>query len=157
MQGIFYLFHACDSCTHEAVLFQNIFKFSNILPFSWKIACMPLLSRIGPVMCMSHTRKGESLCMCTYREMNDVCMLFNVVVHLESQVVQILIMTSKLYIWKAWLCKYSAWCHNFGSWYYGFKCLWKMEYCNNRTWLLHEMKKIGSCASKSTFSKVTIF
>ena len=39
-QGIFQLFHACDSRTHEAALFQNIFKFctflpkfSNILPF----------------------------------------------------------------------------------------------------------------------------
>ena len=39
-EGIFYLFHACDIRTHEAALFQNIFKFctflpkfSNILPF----------------------------------------------------------------------------------------------------------------------------
>ena len=56
------MFHACDSRMHEAALFQRIFKFctflpkfSNILsfftlfmPFFWKIACMPLLSRIGP-------------------------------------------------------------------------------------------------------------
>ena len=40
LQGIFQLLHACNSHTHEAALFQNIFKFctflpkfSNILPF----------------------------------------------------------------------------------------------------------------------------
>ena len=40
LQGIFQLFHACDSGMLEAALFQNIFKvctflpkFSNILPF----------------------------------------------------------------------------------------------------------------------------
>ena len=58
LQGIFSLFHACDSRTHEAALFQNIFEFctflpnvSNILPFFalfLKIALMPLLSRISP-------------------------------------------------------------------------------------------------------------
>ena len=63
-QGIFQLqlFDAYDSRTREAALFQNIFnfftflpKFSNDLffcalfvPFSSKIASMPLLSRIGP-------------------------------------------------------------------------------------------------------------
>ena len=65
-QGIFYLFHACDSHTHEAALFKNIFKFLYIFAqiskyifffkyiftlwsIFWKIACMPLLSRTGPV------------------------------------------------------------------------------------------------------------
>ena len=58
------LFHAWDSHTHEAALFQNIFKFcytilpkfSNILPFLpffWEIACMSFLSRIGPDMYMN--------------------------------------------------------------------------------------------------------
>ena len=53
-QDIFLLLHRCDSYTHEAAFFQNIFKFctflpkfSNILPFFWKISRMPLLSRIG--------------------------------------------------------------------------------------------------------------
>ena len=32
IQGIFYLFHACDSCMLEAALFQNIFKFHTFLP-----------------------------------------------------------------------------------------------------------------------------
>ena len=31
-QGIFQLFYACDSRTHEAALFQNIFKFCTFLP-----------------------------------------------------------------------------------------------------------------------------
>ena len=60
-QGIFQLFHACDSRTHEAALSQNIFRFctllfnvSNILlffplfPLFLKIARMSFLSRIGP-------------------------------------------------------------------------------------------------------------
>ena len=55
------LLHAWHSRTHEAALFQNIFncftflpKFPNILflftflLLFWKIARMPLLSRIGP-------------------------------------------------------------------------------------------------------------
>ena len=51
-------FHACDSRTHEAALFKNIFKFckflskfSNILPFFaifLKNQMHAVLSRIGP-------------------------------------------------------------------------------------------------------------
>ena len=32
LQGIFQLFHTCNSCTHEAALFQNIYKFCTFLP-----------------------------------------------------------------------------------------------------------------------------
>ena len=38
-QGIFYLFHACHSRTHEAALFQNIFKFCTFLPKFSNIFC----------------------------------------------------------------------------------------------------------------------
>ena len=48
----------CDYRRQSPVLFQNIFKFctfftkfSNILPFFWKIAPIPLLSRINLVNC----------------------------------------------------------------------------------------------------------
>ena len=48
-------FFACDNRTQSPAPFQIIFKFctflpkfSNILPVFWKIARMPLLSRIGP-------------------------------------------------------------------------------------------------------------
>ena len=55
----FSCFMYCYSCTHEATLFQNIFKFCTFLPQCQmfyppffarflKIACMPLLSRISP-------------------------------------------------------------------------------------------------------------
>ena len=54
---------------------------------------------------ISNTRKGESLCMCSYRKVNNVCMLLNVVVN-----------TSCASIWKLLLCKYTSWYHNFGSW-----------------------------------------
>ena len=62
---LLYQFNACDNRTQSSALFQNIFKFCTFLPklskfflfltffcpflpFFWKIACMPLLSRIGP-------------------------------------------------------------------------------------------------------------
>ena len=54
----------CDNCMQSPALFQNIFKFCTFLlkfpnvlpflniflPFFWKITCMPLLSRTGPVV-----------------------------------------------------------------------------------------------------------
>ena len=57
--GIFQLFHAGDSRTYEAALFKNMSNFVNFcpnfqivrpfLPFFWKVARMPLFSKIGPV------------------------------------------------------------------------------------------------------------
>ena len=43
--------------------------------------------------------------------------------------------------------------HNFRSWLNG----WKFENLQSRTWHFHEIKKLIYCASKTTFSEVTIF
>ena len=51
-QGICQLLHACDSRTHEAALFQNIFKFCTFLPKSSNI--LPSFALFFPFSERSH-------------------------------------------------------------------------------------------------------
>ena len=59
-QGLFKQFIGCNNCMQSPALFQKIFKIlcpfpPLFLPFFGKIACMPLLSRIGPAHKHTHT------------------------------------------------------------------------------------------------------
>ena len=70
-EGLFKQFIACNYCMQSSALFKDIFKFciflpkfssilpffNILLPFFWKMATMPLLSRIGPV-------KGAKVVQC---------------------------------------------------------------------------------------------
>ena len=77
-QGQFWQFIACSNCKQSLALFKNIFKFCTFfaqilnillvlsflnifLPFFWKITCMSLLSRIGPVCTLLHIAYSHHL------------------------------------------------------------------------------------------------